>query len=684
MKKLVGRLAVVLLLAFVLATSLAASVSADAGSKTLTTLYDQYYYETKTAYMPSGIIRGFGGETFSAPSDLKVQDGILYVCDTKNARILAGTPEGELAAIIGEGVLDTPSGLCIASDGHILVADKGLGQVVEFDAGGQLVQTFGRPEEPLYGQDNAFLPLKVGIDRSDNLYVLSEANTNGLAQISRKTGEFVAYFGANDTPVTLWTVVSSVLYTDEQKSRANRNLPPSSVNLAVDRQGLVYTITDAKTTSAYRKLNFSGESMQKNPFAFSDQASITLTGICVGDVGNVYLCSKDGYILEFTREGELLFVFGGLDDGSQRNGLFASTSAIAADGGNLYVLDDSKNVIQMFDSTVFAQTVHEGLYLYQQGKYQQSEALWREVAQMDSMFLYANKGLGAAYYKQDKFVEAMESYRLALDREGYSDAFVELRNRWVRENIGWLLGGVFGVVLIALLYSRLRRRVPVLAGIHERARRIKNLPLLAQLGFSKRVLRQPADAYYGIKHEGKTSPLSATILYLLFFLWFVLGKYFQGFLFSGINDGRFDVLLDAGMVLGAFLLVNGCLYLVCTVTEGEAHFRDLYSGIIYAMAPYLFLKPLAVLLSHVLSQNESFLIYLLEVAAIAASAVLLVVMVREMNNYTYSKTFKVLFLTLFALLIAVAALFVLYILFQQFGEFIFQLMKEVRYRVRIS
>lgn len=226
----------------------------------------------------------------------------------------------------------------------------------------------------------------------------------------------------------------------------------------------------------------------------------------MGDVGNVYLCSKDGYILEFTREGELLFVFGGLDDGSQRNGLFASTSAIAADGGNLYVLDDSKNVIQMFDPTVFAQTVHEGLYLYQQGKYQQSEALWREVAQMDSMFLYANKGLGAAYYKQDKFVKAMESYRLALDREGYSDAFVELRNRWVRENIGWLLGGVLGVVLIALLYSRLRRRVPVLAGIHERARRIKNLPLLAQLGFPSGCCCQARRTLLRYQTRGKDLP----------------------------------------------------------------------------------------------------------------------------------------------------------------------------------
>ena len=145
-----------------------------------------------------------------------------------------------------------------------------------------------------------------------------------------------------------------------------------------------------------------------------------------------------------------------------------------------------------------------------------------------------------------------------------------------------------------------------------------------------------------------------------------------------------DVLLDAGMVAGAFLLLNGCLYLICSITEGEARFRDLYSGVIYALTPYLLLKPLEILLSHVLSQNESFVIHMLDFVAIAVSAILLIVMVREMNNYTYSKTFKVLFLTLFAILVAVAALFVLYILFRQFAEFLFQLFKEVRYRVSIS
>ncbi len=678
MRKPVRLLALLLLFSCLLSTSAAA----DVGYKTLTTLYDRYYFETRTAYTPVGMLRAFGEETFQSPSDMVVQDGILYICDTKNARVLVGTAQGEWLRTIGEGRLETPTGLCLTADGHVLVADKTAQAVFEFDGQGALIQTFTRPDEPLYGNEATFVPIKVGIDASDNLYILSDANTNGLVQMSRKTGEFIAYFGANDTPVTLWTVVSSILYTDEQKSRTSRNLPPSSVNLAVDDQGLVYTITDAKTTSAYRKLNFAGENMLTEPFAFSDLADITLTGICTGDIRNVYLCSKDGYILEFDQEGQLLFAFGGLDDGSQRNGLFGSTAAVSYDNGQLYVLDDSKNEIQIFRPTVFASTVHKGIDLYQQGKYLQSEDCWRAVTQMDSMFTYANKGMGAVYYKQGNYAESLSRYRLANDRRGYSRAFSELRNHWIRENILWIISALVGLGLLAAIYHALRKRVPVLARLHGAAQAISRKPFLAQIRFLGYMPRNPADACYGIKHEQKVSMLSATVLYGVFFVWYVLDKYFKGFLFSSTAAGRFDILTDIGLVCGAFILVNACLYLICSITEGEARFRDIYCGIIYSMMPYLVLKPLIVLSSHICTRNESFLIYLLETLAIAGCVILFVVMVREMNNYTYAETFKVLFLTVFALLIAVAALFVLYILYKQFADFLYQLFKEVRYRVR--
>ena len=43
---------------------------------------------------------------------------------------------------------------------------------------------------------------------------------------------------------------------------------------------------------------------------------------------NIFVASSDGYVYEYNEEGELLFVFGGRDDGRQRIGLCNKVEAI--------------------------------------------------------------------------------------------------------------------------------------------------------------------------------------------------------------------------------------------------------------------------------------------------------------------------------------------------------------------
>ena len=234
------------------------------------------------------------------------------------------------------------------------------------------------------------------------------------------------------------------------------------------------------------------------------------------------------------------------------------------------------------------------------------------------------------------------------------------------------------------VYKRLRSYVPALAGFHQSIVRLGRVRLLVQLRYSLYMIRNPADTCYGIRREGKSSVLSASLLYVLFFLLFALDKYGSGFLFGGADTGQYDVLLDAAIVFGSFLLVNACLYLICSITEGEAKWKNLYSGIIVSLIPWLLVKPFVIVLTHMLTYNERFIIELLNFLAVFGSVVLFVVMVREMNNYSYRETVKVLLLTAFSIAIALAALFVLYILYKQFGEFLIQLAKEVRFRVKTS
>ena len=189
-----------------------------------------------------------------------------------------------------------------------------------------------------------------------------------------------------------------------------------------------------------------------------------------------------------------------------------------------------------------------------------------------------------------------------------SKAFTELRNNIIRENIFIILGVV--IVLLGSAYTliMLRRKTTVLAPLGAGLKRIGDVPILKQLLFVFKIPKNPMDAYYGIKRENKVSVLSASILYVVFIIIYLADKYLRGFIFSTVTVGQYSVFKDAAIVVGVLTLVILGHYLICSITEGEASLKNVYCGIIYSLMPYLLLRPVVIILTHVLTLDEIFLI----------------------------------------------------------------------------
>ena len=176
--------------------------------------------------------------------------------------------------------------------------------------------------------------------------------------------------------------------------------------------------------------------------------------------------------------------------------------------------------------------------------------------------------------------------------------------------------------------------------------------------------------------------LSASILYAVFVLIYLADKYLRGYIFSSESAGEYSVFKDAVTIIGIFILLILSHYLICSITEGEASLKNVYCGIIYSLMPYLCLRPVVIILTHLLTAREVFIINFLNVVIYAGSAALLVVMVSELNNYKAVETVKCIFWTLFAFFVAVAVLFILYVMFKQTAEFVSQIVGEVTYHVK--
>jgi DNA-binding beta-propeller fold protein YncE len=670
-----------MILLCLLACILFINVTAKADTPYKTFTQDGYgrIIETQTAYTPLATITKVGDLAFKQASDMQITaDEEIYIADTEGKRIIVSDIQGNLLRVYGEGELKNPVGLFVTKEKNLYVADKDAQRIVVFNLNGDVIKEYTKPDHPLYGSEMAFKPQKLVVDSKGIMYVICEGNTNGIVQISpTEGGTFLGYFGTNMTSVNYLDVFRRTILSDEQLAKLPKNLPPTPNNLAIDEKGLIYTITQGVSLSSLKKLNVAGVNLIE-PDAYDDLPA----AVSVGNYENIFVVSEQGYIYEYNKDGSLLFVFGGKDSGRLRIGLFDKAVAIDVDrSNNLYVLDQEKNEIQVFQTTEFTDLVHEALYLYQNGKYTDSKGPLSQITNMNSLFDYANMAMGQAYLQEEDYKEALKYFRLAKEYQGYSDAFWEVRNKWLKDNLVDTAGILVGLVLLWKLLKYLQRKRKLFTPVLTTLRNLGETPLIHRINYTWYFMKHPIDGCYGVKREGKANFLSANILLSGFIGIYLINKYATGFILKRIVDGRYEIFTDILYILGLFLLMTICAYLISAINDGESTFKQLYTSFIYALGPYFIIKPIVVILSNVITYNEIFLVQFANFCLYEWIVILIFMAVKEINNYSFMETVKVILLTFFCALIAVLLLFILYVLISQVIDFIQAIYGEVVYRL---
>ena len=652
------------------------TASAETPYKTYTVDGYGYVLETQSAYNPLAAITKVGETAFVSPMDMAIgNDGNLYIADAGAHVILICSRDGEQVGSIGEGVLQTPTGVYVTEDGTVYAADKDAKKVFVFDAQGNVTAEYGKPDSPIYGNSMDFKPTKVVANKTGTMYIICEGNMNGIVQLSPvEGGSFLGYFGTNYTSLSPFQMIQRVILTDAQRAQMLSNIPSTPTNLHIDDTGLIYTVTQGDKETSLKKLNIAGKNLLDSDPYYADLPAAVTTG----NYNNILVADSDGYIYEYNEDGELLFMFGGRDDGRQRVGLCNKVEAIAVDEDDrIYLLDSDKKQIHIFEPTEFTNLLHESLYLFSKGQYTQSKEPLSKVLQMNSMFDYANQAMGHAYLQEENYEQALKYFRLAKSFEGYSDAFWEVRNIWIRNYLVAAVLAIAAVIVLirggkSLYRKKYANRPTTQTGEHI---------LLGQLRYSLYFMRHPMDGCYGVKKEGKNSWWCANILLGTFILISILEKYCSGFLVKTVREGRYDLITDIGKVLVIFIGLTACNYLVVTIHEGEGFFKDLYCAYAYCLTPYIVIKPFVILLSNVLTYNEVFLISFANIIVWTWVVILILLTLKEINNFTVGETAKALAITAFTVLILTLLVCIIYVLFSQVIDFVITVVREVVYRI---
>lgn len=635
--------------------------------------------ETQTAYLPYGTLNKFGDELLNAPTDFTIlSDGTMYILDSGNKRVIITDLDGNYYGSFGEDVLKGPRGLYVSEDRTCYVADRDARMIWVFDRNGSLVQSYDRPTEAMYGESQDFLPLKVVANDSGTIYAICESNTNGIVQISPvDQGTFLGYFGTNATDPSVWRIIWRAILPDAARAKMLGNIPATPDNMAIDEKGLIYTVTRGQEADSLKRLNIAGSNMIE-PDAYDDVPA----AVAVGNHDNVYVVSQQGYIYEYNNDGELLFVFGGSDDGMQRIGLSTKAEAIQTDRNNrIYVLDSDKRQIIVYEPTEFTNHLHEALYLFSKGLYTESKEPLSEVLRMNNLFDYANMAMGKTLYKEGNYEESMLYSKLAKDYENYSDSFWEIRNEWLKKNLAAVIIICILLLIAVKVITSLDKKKKILTPVRNAAGAVKEKRLVSEIGYIFYFIRHPIEGCYGVKKEARVSVLSANILLFVGMIIYVINKYFCGFLVKTVREGQYDIVSDIGFIVLVLVLVVGCNYLMCTINDGEGKLKHIYCTLIYSFGPYLMIQPLLFLISHVVTDNEMFFVEFGNLCMMTWIGILVFISIMEINNYTVKETVKIICLTMFTILIVCLLAFIIYVLWSQVFDFIQSIFGEVVYKI---
>lgn len=696
------RIIISLVLVLLLFLIIPRKTQASAPYKTYTVNRLNEMVETQDAYEPFNSV----SITYNSKEINKAQDMVfdkydnLFIIDTGNNRgLILDSNLSVITDFAVEEHLSNARGIFVVDakgDGHIdkeyiyitdYNKDTYVGRILRylFDINTYEVtldKEFLTPSSWILESDNyVYKPIKVAVSNNYYMYVTAEDASSGVLMLT-PDNDFITYFASNTPKYTLWERIKYFIWGDNDKANLKKEIATPPINVMLDGTGYVYTVTQGSITeynesNNFKKVNTGGV----NYFPDEMWGDNKFVDSYFGQYSNTYALTSQGYIYEYDNEGNLLFRFSGPGVGKDVYGLFSSSSSITLDSKDyIYVMDDTRNNLQIFKPTVYCNLVHKALSLYKEAQYSEALDIWNEVLRYNSMFDLAHKGVGLAYYMDGRYEEALDKFYIANDKLDFSDSFWEIRNLFLINNLStiFLLIIILIVFIVALLITN--KKYHYLDFLKAPFDKLKKVKLINQVFYSFNFLRAPNNTIYEIKKNKRATILSSSIILLIIFVLYILGLVYTGFIFNNTIIEN-TILFNEGIkILLPILLFIVSNYLMSSLMEGEGRFRDCFTSTVGSLTPIIVIYPIVILISNILTENERFLYVFLIVIMFIWSFLLLFMSIKETHNYSVSQTIVNLLLSIFMVLILILVILILYVMMYQIVSFFIDIIKEVSLR----
>ena len=623
------------------------------------------------AYTPMEQITAVNGEKFNMPEHVFVdKQDYIYITDSGSNKVYILNPNYQYYKELSSDLFSVIKSAFV-TENEIYVVDSFERKIFIFDKKThEFLREIGQPDSPIFKEGYKFSPTNIAVDIRGNIYIRSTGSVNGLIMLSR-TGEFLTFFGANPLKVPLTDKIRAFFLTEVQEDKLKKVFPDVPSNIAIDKKGFVYTVTSSIETNPIKKFNVAG----KNYFNDSLVATYSMESVWVGQYNNIFSVSSEGWIFEYEATGNLLFLFGGKDFTSSRLGLLNRPISIASNSRDeIIVVDQGTKLIQTYKSTEFTDAVHSAMDAYQKGDYQLAKELWKYTLEFNALFDIAHIGLGDAYLRDSQYLEALKEYKYARFSRGMSDAFWEIRQDWMERNLNLVFLIIFILVIIRYTFYFFDKRYNYSKAIKHRLSFIRRNRIVDELLYIFDFLKHPLNGYYDLKTEHRVSSKTSTIIYILILAIYVLHKKFTNELF--VPKYYQYVVYDLTIIAVLFALWMISNYLICSISDGEGSFSNVYNATAFALSPILVVMPPVILISNFFTLEQE-VFYRLPIQMMFIWIVFLMFfMIKDIHNYEVGETNSVIVRSFFTMLIIGLFMFVFYAIGSQLYHFVYDLITE--------
>ena len=195
------------------------------------------------------------------------------------------------------------------------------------------------------------------------------------------------------------------------------------------------------------------------------------------------------------------------------------------------------------------------------------------------------------------------------------------------------------------------------------------------------VIFHPFDGFWDLGHESRGSVAAATTFLVLWLLTYVLRLMFTNFQFINAPIQYINIYQRCASLLLPFMVLCVSNWSLSTLFDGKGRLKDIYTAMCYALVPYILIQLPLIILSHVLSFDESAYYYVLGSVSVIWCVFLIFVGLMQVHDYGPGKTLIFLFFTIFgALVILFLMLVFLSLLSDAFGYFV-SLYREIAFRL---